>query len=109
VGLALWNQSIWIGVMSLFLLSYCWRSFQQARALLRIEKLPRRPEFACPDCRSSPPIGNFWRCKQCSQGFDTFATGAVCPHCGVAHEVTTCPDCGEARPLRSWDKSIRDA
>jgi Zn-dependent protease len=109
VGLALWNQSIWIGVMSLFLLSYCWRSFQQARALLRIEKLPRRPEFACPDCRSSPPIGNFWRCKQCSQGFDTFATGAVCPHCGVAPEVTTCPDCGEARPLRSWDKSIRDA
>lgn len=109
VGLALWLQSIWIGIVSLFLLSICWRSFQQALALRKIERLPRRPEFACPVCRAAPPIGNYWGCKQCGQPFDPFATGAVCPHCGTVHEVTACPDCREARPLRSWDKAIREA
>ncbi len=109
VGLAVWLQSIWIGIISLFLLSYCWRSFQQAQALLKVEHLPRRPEFACPVCRSSPPVGNYWRCKQCGQAFDPFATGATCPHCGTVHAVTACPDCGDARALRSWDTTVRDA
>ena len=109
VGLAVWDESLWIGIMAFFLLSYCWRSFQQARALLKVERLPRRPEFACPDCHSSPPQGNYWRCRQCGQGFDPFATGAACPHCGTAHEVTFCPDCGGARALRAWDRSIVDA
>jgi Zn-dependent protease len=109
LALAAWVQSLWIGLMTLFLLSNCWRSFQQARALRTIELLPRRPEFACPVCGAAPPIGEYWRCRQCGQPFDTFATRAVCPHCQTVHEVTTCPDCGSARALRTWDKSIVDA
>ena len=57
VGLAVWQQSLWIGLISLFLLSNCWRSFQHARSLRDLEKLPRRSEFECPTCQSSPPIG----------------------------------------------------
>jgi Zn-dependent protease len=109
VALALRWQSLWTGFIALFLLSYCWRSFQQARALLKVEKLPRRPEFACPVCRTSPPIGRYWRCQQCGQPFDMFEDGAVCPHCSASYPTTVCPDCGSARPLRSWDKGIRDA
>ncbi len=109
VGLAVWQESVWLGIIALFLLSNCWRSFQQARELRKVERLPRRAEFACPDCHSAPPAGNYWRCQQCAQPFDPFATGAACPHCGAVHAVTFCPDCGGARPLRSWDKSIRDA
>jgi Zn-dependent protease len=109
VALAVHDESLWIGFIALFLLSYCWRSFQQAQALLKIARLPRRPEFACPVCHASPPIGNYWRCQQCGQAFDMFADGAVCPHCSTGYATTVCPDCGSARPLRSWDKTIRDA
>ena len=108
IGVALWFTSLWIGIISLFLLSNCWRSFQLARALRRAEQLPRRPEFACPVCRASPPIGSYWRCRQCGQTFDMFATAAVCPHCSATHETTTCPDCGNARPLHAWDVNLHE-
>ncbi len=111
VGLAafaVWLRSPWIGIMTFFLSSNCWRSFQSAQALRKIEQLPRRSEFACPVCHASPPIGNFWQCPQCRQPFDAFATGAQCPHCSATLELTPCPDCGTARGQRSWDASIRD-
>ena len=108
-GLALWRQSIWTGIMALYLLNICWKSFQQAQALRKIERLPRRPEFACPSCRTAPPLGNYWLCPQCRQAFDPFATASVCPHCSTVLERVTCPDCGEARGQRAWDVTIRDA
>ncbi len=109
VGLAVWLQSIWTGIMALFMLSTCWKSFQQAKELRQVEQLPRRAEFRCPECRASPPRGNYWLCPACRQAFDPFVTGAQCPHCATPLDRTVCPDCGSERDQRTWDASIRDA
>ncbi|AOS45938.1 Peptidase family M50 [Lacunisphaera limnophila] len=109
IGLAVWWQSLWTGIMAFFMLSNCWQSFQQARALRTVEQLPRRPEFKCPDCHASPPRGAYWRCPSCRQAFDPFASSAQCPHCQAMLDLTTCPDCGTARAQRTWDGTIRDA
>jgi ribosomal protein L37AE/L43A len=75
-------QSIWLGIMAAFILMNCWSGLKQARALARIAKLPRREGFACPSCKTAPPLGELWRCGKCGQAFDTFLTQGVCPHCG---------------------------
>jgi Zn-dependent protease len=109
VGLAVWRESIWMGIMALFLISICWKSFQHAKALRQLEQLPRRSEFTCPVCHTAPPRGNFWLCPQCRQPFDPFATASVCPHCSAVLDLVMCLDCGESRAQRAWDASIRDA
>ncbi len=108
VALAVWQGEIWLGLIALFILIQCWKSFRLARLLRKAETLPRRDDHACPVCRSSPPIGPYWVCRQCHQPFDTFASKTVCPHCQTAHEVTTCPDCGASGSFLSWDRSIRE-
>ena len=108
VGLAVWWQSVWIGLMTFFLLSNCWQNFQRAKAMRKIERLPRHPEFACPVCRVAPPRANCWLCPSCRQAFDPFATAAQCPHCAAPLDLIPCPECGTARGLRSWDASVRD-
>jgi DNA-directed RNA polymerase subunit RPC12/RpoP len=88
--------------MAAYLLMNCWAGLQRARVLLRQEKLPRRAGFACPSCRSAPPLGPHWTCSQCSQPFDTFASGAVCPHCSARFPVTTCLYCYKQHPVSEW-------
>ena len=100
--LALWMQSVWFGVLSVFMLVNCWGGLKQARALLRLAKLPRRDGFACPRCKAAPPVGDFWKCGRCGQPFDTFQTGAVCPHCAAQFAVTKCLDCGGLNPMSEW-------
>ncbi|SPE62303.1 Peptidase M50 [Verrucomicrobia bacterium] len=95
-------QSIWIGVLCVFILLNCWRGLLQARMLAKMAKLPRRSGFACPSCRQSPFLGPFWRCDKCLQRLDPFETGAVCPHCGTQFAVTRCLECGEMRPIAEW-------
>jgi Zn-dependent protease len=102
IGLAIWLQSAWLGVLAIFMLLNCWAGLKHARALLKIAKLPRRDGFACPRCRALPPIGNYWKCSQCQQPFDTFQTGAACPHCGSRFPVTRCVDCGGSHPMSEW-------
>jgi Zn-dependent protease len=102
IALALWSRSVWFGVISLFLLMNCWGGLQQARALSRIAKLPRRNGFVCPTCGSAPPLGNFWRCRQCGQAFDTFQAQGACPSCGVRSDVTQCLDCRRSHPMHDW-------
>ena len=109
IGLAVWWRSVWTGIMALYLLNICWKSFQHAKVLSKVEQWPRRSEFACPSCQTAPPIGNYWLCPQCQQAYDPFATVSICPHCSSALERVTCPDCGEARAQRTWDVTIRDA
>ena len=104
VALAVWEQSIWFGVMAAFLLMNCWSAFKHSRALLKVARLPRRSEFHCPECRSSPPVGTYWGCGQCGKGFDMFEGVGVCPHCGAIHEKTLCVDCGCQTPVASWVK-----
>jgi Zn-dependent protease len=92
----------WLGIISIYLVLSCWGGLQHARQLLRMAKLPRRPGFACPSCRTAPPVGAYWVCGACKQPFDTFETGAVCPKCSTRFNSTRCLDCGEQRPINDW-------
>ena len=102
IGLALWAQSWWYGALAVFMLMNCWGGLQHARALLQLAKLQRRDGFACPSCRTAPPVGNYWKCGRCGQPFDTFATRAACPQCGTQFDVTKCLDCGKSHPMNEW-------
>jgi len=101
-ALAFWAHSVWSGAIAVFMLLNCWGGLQHARSLLRIAKLPRRAEFVCPSCHTSPPIGPYWGCRNCGKAFDTFETRAVCPDCSAQYSVTTCLDCGISSPAEQW-------
>jgi Zn-dependent protease len=100
--LALAMRSAWIGVLSAFILINCWGGLRQAKALSNFAKLPRREGFACPSCKTAPPVGNFWICRRCGKHFDTFQTQAVCPQCTAQFPVTRCLDCDGLHPLSQW-------
>ena len=102
IALAIWTHSVWSGAIAIFMLMNCWGGLQHARALLKMSKLPRRVGFTCPTCQSSPPLGDYWKCSQCGQPFDTFATGAVCPSCKTQFAETKCLDCGRLHPMSEW-------
>jgi len=101
-ALAFWIQSPWLGVLAVFMFLNCWSGLQQARALLRMSKLPRHTGFECPSCKTAPPIGNFWVCPNCRKPFDTFQTHATCPNCSARFDVTRCLDCGRSYPMNQW-------
>jgi len=109
IGLAIWTHDLWLGAIAIFLLMNCWGGLQHARALLRFAKLPRRDGFACPACKTKPPIGEFWKCGKCGQAFDAFQTQAVCPHCATQFAMTKCLDCDAAHPLSEWAPSVISA
>jgi Zn-dependent protease len=96
------GSALWLGILDLFVAMNCWAGVQQARALLRLEKAPRRPEFHCPVCHELPPLGEFWRCSRCRKLFDTFLTQGFCPHCNTEYTVTACPFCFSVRPFADW-------
>jgi DNA-directed RNA polymerase subunit RPC12/RpoP len=102
IAFAIWQQSKWLGVMSVFVAFNCWSGFKQARALARVAKLPRRVGFACPSCKTAPPTGAFWRCGKCGTTFDMFLTQAVCPNCQSHYNAILCLDCGTASSLGAW-------
>jgi Zn-dependent protease len=95
-------NGIWAGMMAVMILMNCWGGLRQAQALSKIAKIPRREGFACPSCRTAPPLGAVWRCAKCGNMFDTFATNAFCPHCGVEYNLTQCIDCGVRSPMSEW-------
>lgn len=101
-GLALYFQDVWLGAIAVFLLMNCWGGLKHSQALLRQAKIPRRQGYACPTCKMAPPIGNFWKCANCGQAFDTFQTGAVCPNCRSQFPSTQCLDCGRSHHLNEW-------
>ena len=96
------GNSVWWGAIAVFMLLNCWSGLQHARVLLKLSKIPRREGFACPSCHSEPPLGEFWKCRQCGHAFDTFVTGASCPACGARFGVTTCLDCRRSFPITEW-------
>jgi len=96
------GSALWLGALDLFVAMNCWRALQQALALSRLEKAPRRTEFSCPVCRESPPAGEFWGCGRCRKAFDTFLTQGFCPACNAEYSVTACPFCHNIRPLAEW-------
>lgn len=103
LGLAVWWQSWWIGVLCLLIVvPNCWQGFQQAQALLRLAKAPRHEGFACPSCLAAPVKGEFWVCGQCRKAFDTFVTQGVCPQCATQFPTTACLECGRKYPMAEW-------
>jgi len=102
IGLAIWAQSVWYGALAAFMLMNCWSGLQHARALLHLAKLPRRDGFACPTCKTAPPVGEYWQCGKCGQGFDMFQAHGVCPHCSTQFAQTKCSDCGRLNPMDDW-------
>jgi Zn-dependent protease len=104
--LAWWAHSLWLAAISVFMLMNCWGGLRHAWELSKIAKLPRRDGFTCPRCKTAPPLGAFWKCTKCQQPFDTFQSGAVCPHCGARFAATHCLDCGGAHPLSEWAVSV---
>ena len=99
---AVWQQSIWLGILAAFILTNCWRGLQHARHLARVAQLPRREGFKCPSCETAPPLGAWWLCARCGKPFDPFETQAVCPHCGAQFADTRCVDCGEMHAMEEW-------
>ena len=99
---ALRAGSVWFAVLSVFILLNCWGGLKQSLVLLRLAKIPRREGYACPWCKVGPPLGSFWRCANCHQGFDTFESQGVCPYCRTQFAVTRCFDCGSAHPISEW-------
>jgi Zn-dependent protease len=102
LALALWQHSVWKGILSVYLLATCWGGFQRGRALLGMEKLPRREGYSCPVCKNAPPMGEYWRCSACTKPFDTFQSLAICPNCSKHFSTTACLDCGRANPIGEW-------
>lgn len=100
--LAIAVGSVWLGILSLFVLASCWGGLMHARRLGRIAKLPRRAGFACPVCKTAPPAGPLWRCSNCGNQFDGFAACGVCPVCGAQFTQALCAECGSVRPIEEW-------
>jgi len=99
---AVMQESYWLGIMAVFLLSRCWQGFREAKNLTFLAKMPRHAGFACPSCRAQPLQAPVWLCPRCQGQFDTFAHGAVCPGCGDSSPVTGCPECRQAHPYAEW-------
>ncbi len=102
VALALYQRSVWIGIMAVFILMNCWQGLQHARVLARLAKLPRRSGMRCPECGQPPLVGGYWQCEQCRQQFDLFETRGVCPFCQARFSATRCPECGKFNAVESW-------
>jgi Zn-dependent protease len=102
VVFAVKEESVWLGILCVFILAACWSGLLQARMITRIERSPLRTGFACPACHAPPPVGSFWLCNRCRTFFDTFETGAVCPKCQAQFPMTACPQCGAAHAIVEW-------
>jgi Zn-dependent protease len=96
------KNNSWYYIVGAFIAYNCWLGFQQARAMIKMANAPRREGFACPVCKTAPPLGAIWRCGKCRQPFDTFETQGVCPHCQTQYAATSCPECGSLRPISEW-------
>lgn len=96
------GSGLWSLALVVFMAFSCWSSLRYALALSKLEKTARRPDFACPVCHASPPVGEFWRCSRCRNAFDTFLTQAFCPHCGAEYPATACLFCHNFRPMAEW-------
>jgi len=101
-ALAIAQHSIWTGIITFFVLQQCLAGLAQARALRKMEEVPRRDGFKCPSCHASPPVGPLWKCLRCQKPFDIFASNAVCPECHAQFTETVCMDCRAVHPISDW-------
>jgi Zn-dependent protease len=96
---------VWTLAMGGFVAFECYAGFRHARVLLALDRMPAHSEFACPNCRSSPPAADLWLCERCGHRSDAFWTRGVCPHCNHLRTAIRCPHCGEKHSLETWEGS----
>ncbi len=99
-----YTGSAWLGVIALFMVSRSWAGWREATSLSKFQDAARHTDFACPSCGISPLQGDWWVCNSCRQRFDTFASGAICPHCSTQFPSTLCPECRSQHPMETWRK-----
>lgn len=58
----------------------------------------------CPICEWQPDGEGYWICT-CGHSWNTFATKAKCPLCGIQWENTSCPACHKSTPHKEWYKT----
>jgi len=102
VAFAVYSQSLWTGLIAVYMLMNCWNGLRYSLSLMKLDKLPRRQEYTCPNCGAHPPAGAVWKCDRCTEAFDPFASGMQCPLCGVTHANTMCVDCHSMSPAAAW-------
>jgi len=102
VALAVVSKSVWLGILSGFILLNCWSGLQYGLRLLRVARAPRRQGVACPICGAAPPVGKLWACPNCRRPFDVFEAAPVCPECGTAILGMRCLECGDDSPIQAW-------
>jgi Zn-dependent protease len=103
IPILIWANQLWYYLLAGFAVLNCWGGLMQARSMLKVANAPRREGFACPNCKTAPPRGNFWRCGKCRQSFDTFESHGICPHCATEYAATSCPECGSQQPITAWE------
>ncbi len=92
----------WLGLIAFFIATRSWGGLKEAWVLAKIAKIPRREGFACPSCKTAPPLGELWRCGKCGRPFDMFLTNGVCPQCGTQFSAMQCLDCGTSSLISEW-------
>jgi Zn-dependent protease len=93
---------VWLFILAAFVLFTASAGFQHGRVLSRLLSSPRRPDAACPSCRTAPLVGNYWNCHECGSRFDLFEQHGRCPVCGQLYRVTKCPDCYHEHAIDEW-------
>jgi Zn-dependent protease len=102
VLLAIISHSMWMFIMAAFILMNCWSGLKYAQALSKIDRLPKRAGFACPSCKTPPPMAALWICRQCQKPCDPFAGNGGCTNCGLVFPTTQCVQCHERTPFDQW-------
>jgi Zn-dependent protease len=107
--LAIASKSVWIGIMSAFILLNSWRGLKRGLYLMRLAKIPRHEGLACPECGAAPLAGAFWVCPGCRNPFDVFDAKGVCPSCGAAgaSNATSCVECGSVSLINAWSPAAQ--
>lgn len=66
----------------------------------------------CPKCNWEPDGKPYWVCTCCRIPWNTFGTGARCPHCGRVWEETRCilsaGGCKSWSPHLDWYEGLND-
>ena len=104
-GLFLWairSGSVWIAIMSVFLVLNCWAGLKHSMHLWKLTKLPHRSGYCCPSCHAEPPEGRFWVCPSCNTGVDFFETGGTCSYCSSIAGEIPCVECGQPNAIATW-------
>jgi Zn-dependent protease len=94
--------ALMLGMIAAFVALRSLVAFQQARAVLAVQALPRHEGAACPSCKVAPPRGPFWVCEHCHTRFDLFEGRGKCPACGAWYLHPTCPHCHQQGHIDRW-------